>query len=235
MSARFRWVDLLDKPRGDDNDASPYLGTSLEDGVLCHRWFDGTSLPVLAGGAGDDDGDDDDDGGEDDDDDGSDVDDESNKDGKKKASQPSTNRAHRQAARFRIEAKTERERADTAEGRADAAEERADALLVELAFTRAAGDRFADSDAAWKLINRKLIKIDDDGEVSGVDEAIDALIESHPFIERADDDETPSKKNDDNPFRSLTSGSPMRGKRRPTSDQPSAAKLAAKYPALRNR
>ena len=262
--SKFRWTDILDsldKPTGDaapEVDA-PYLGTSLEDGVLCHRWLDGTSLPVLAGGAGDDDDDtnDDDDSGDDDDDDDDDGDDESDdaddksKGKKKKAKdddddnestltnkqRANLHRSARQAARHRIEAKTERARADTAEERATEAEERADALLVELAFTRAAGDRFADADAAWKLINKKLITVDDDGEVSGVDEAIDALIESHPFIVTADDDDKPSKKkkDDDNPFQSLASGSQMRGKKRPVTATTSEASLAKKYPALRNR
>jgi hypothetical protein len=238
--SRFRWVDLHDQAEGNASpheDTTPYLGTTLEDDVLRHRWLDGTTLPVIAGGAGDNDDDDDndDDGdGDDDSDDNADNDDSDDEDddepskGKSLTSKQRANlrRASRQAAKFRIEAKTER-------ARADAAEERERTLLSEIAFARAAGDRFADADAAWKLVDRKLITIDDEGEVSGVDEAIEALIESHPFIV-SDDDEKPSKKGD-NPFRPSSSGSTMTGKRRPIPAAPSEATLAKKYPALRNR
>ena len=101
----------------------------------------------------------------------------------------------------------------------------------ELAFIRAAGQQFADLDAAWKLIDRKLITISDDGEVNGANDAIDALIDRHPFIVTTDADEKHAK--DDNPFRPTTSGSPMTGKKRPVTSEPSAATLAKKYPALR--
>lgn len=108
---------------------NPYLGTTLINGVLCHRWFDGTVIQILAGGAGDDDGDGDGDGADDDadgdddgdkdGDDGDDDDDDKTK-GKKKSGKkiddddddddkgktPSERRAWRQAADRRIKLRT---------------------------------------------------------------------------------------------------------------------------------
>ena len=232
--SQFRWADILealDKPTGEDAAPeidAPYLGASLEDGVLCHRWLDGTVLPVLSGGAGDDDDDSDDS-----DDEGSDDDDDDEGDGNEGDDDESTlthkqmanlRRSSRQAARFRIAAKNERA------AHVETTTERDD-LKRELAFTRAAGHRFADLDAAWKLVDKKLIKIDDDGEVNGANDAIDALIDSHPFIATTDADEKHAK--DDNPFRPTTSGSPMTGKKRPVAATTSEATLAKRYPALR--
>jgi hypothetical protein len=55
---------------GNDITEPIYMGTGLVNGVLCHRWLDGTILPLLSGGDGEGDGDD---GGDDGDgDDGSD-------------------------------------------------------------------------------------------------------------------------------------------------------------------
>ena len=139
--SQFRWADILealDKPTGEDAAPeidAPYLGASLEDGVLCHRWLDGTVLPVLSGGAGDDDDDSDDS-----DDEGSDDDDDDEGDGNEGDDDESTlthkqmanlRRSSRQAARFRIAAKNERA------AHVETTTERDD-LKRELAFTRAA-------------------------------------------------------------------------------------------------
>ena len=59
----------------NDND-NVYMGIAFCNGVLCHRWLDGTTLPVLTGGDGDgDDGGDGDGDGDSDGDDGDDSDD----------------------------------------------------------------------------------------------------------------------------------------------------------------
>lgn len=67
----------------NDSDNSNYLGVSLLNGCLVHRWLDGTVIPVLTGGDGDDDGGDGDgdDGGDDSDDDSGDADDDDTGDG----------------------------------------------------------------------------------------------------------------------------------------------------------
>jgi hypothetical protein len=96
-----------------------------------------------------------------------------------------------------------------------------------------AGHQFADPDAAWKLADQSSMTIDDDGEVTGVEEAIEALVAEHPFIVGVANSDEPTMKEDSNPFFSpASSGTPMAGKRRPRSE-PSAAALAKKYPALR--
>jgi len=74
-------------PQSAIDAASTYMGTVLVNGILCHQWLDGTLLPLLAGGAGDDDGGDDDDGdgdGDADSDDGDDDGDEDDDDAKAK-------------------------------------------------------------------------------------------------------------------------------------------------------
>lgn len=108
--------------------ANPYLGTTLINGVLCHRWFDGTVLQIFAGGAGDaddsgggddgdadgDDSDDDTDGDDDDEDDDpknkkkKDDEDDDDDDGEK-GKTASERRAYRQAASRRIALRTEKE------------------------------------------------------------------------------------------------------------------------------
>jgi len=125
--------------------ASIYMGTVLVNGVLCHRWLDGTLLPLLAGGAGDDDGGDDGDGdddgaGDDGDDEGDGDDDAKNKkksakdddddddddDDLSKHKSASVRRAYRQATERRIALRDER----TAHA---ATKERETALIAEVA------------------------------------------------------------------------------------------------------
>jgi len=128
--------------------ASIYMGTVLVNGVLCHQWLDGTLLPLLAGGAGDDDGgdnDDDDgdgDGDKDDSDDSDDGDGDDDAKGKKKSAKDdddddddddlskhksaSVRRAYRQATERRIALRDER----TAHA---ATKERETALIAEVA------------------------------------------------------------------------------------------------------
>ena len=247
MSGQFRWGDLLDHDSTEREAA--YLGTTTDDDdQRVHYWDDGTTLPVLAGSASDGTDDDPDDfETEDDTEEGADLDadetdDEDDEDaadahkGKRRSPKPaSVRRAHRQAARFRIDAKEQRERADSAEAR-----ERT--LRLEIAFTRAAGLRFVDGDAAWKLVDRSLLVLGEDGTVTGTDAAIAKLTDAYPFLTQTDDegddsdDDRPGK--DRNPFHT-TSGTPMAGKRaahqRIAGDHTSAAVLAKKYPVLHGR
>ncbi|MGD9998013.1 MAG: hypothetical protein AB7L17_16915 [Ilumatobacteraceae bacterium] len=199
-----------------------YLDLVHIDGRPHHRWTSGVVLPVLHGSADDDDDDDDDD-----------------ERTSPVPSKPSERRAHKQAGKYRLRAKQRTAERDAAIQRAEEAEAREAALRVELAFLRTAADKFADPGAAWKLLDRSKVTVTDDGTVEGLDEAVQATLEAHPFAARADDagedDADGSTRPGDNPFRSRTSGRPMtRGKQlRPhgTTD----AKLRTKYPALRNR
>jgi len=203
-------------------------------GRLHWRWSDGTTLPVLSGSADDvnddqsDDPDDDaaDDSGDDLTDDTDDDDDE------EQPSEKSANKAHRDAARYRVRARERTKERDAAIARAERAEAERDALRGEIAFERAAGSTFLDTGAAWKLADRSLIKLADDGSVEGMDEAIADLVERQPFLLRPDDRE-PTKRERD-PFSASRSGRPMSKARRPKPGYDKAA-LSKKYPALRDR
>lgn len=135
-------------------------------------------------------------------------------------------RPERQAAAYRVqrnEARRDR----------DALQTERDELRVELAFTRAAGSRFVDLDAAWKLLDRAQVSIDVDGTPIGVQEAVDGIAEAHPFL-LTPDAEPPEKETD--PFKTATgrsSGRVMNGKKKPLNTGLSRSALEQKYPALR--
>lgn len=106
-----------------------------------------------------------------------------------------------------------------------------DEAKVELAFVKAVGRRFADVDAAFKLLDKSAIEVAKDGEISGLDEAIDALAESNPFLLTGDDETE-----DEDPFkatRSRTSSRKFNGPRRPTTTGLDRAALQRKFPSLR--
>lgn len=194
-------------------------------GRLHWRWSDGRMLPVLSGSADDDadaDGDppDDLDNATDDDTD------------EEQPSEKSANKAHRDAARYRVQRNELRVTVTELTERAERAEAERDALRCEIAFERAAGSTFLDTGVAWKLADRKLIKLADDGSVEGMDEAIADLIERQPFLLRPDDAE-PTKHERD-PFSASRSGRPMGKARQPKPGYDKAA-LSKKYPALRDR
>ncbi len=145
MSGQFRWGDLLDNDTTEREAA--YLGTTADDDdQRLHYWDDGTTLPVLAGSASDDT---DDDPGDDEDldaDNGGDDDEDEQHDPSRPTPKPaSTNRAHRQAARFRIDAKEQRERADSAETRAG----------TPMAGKRAVNQRIAGDHTAAAVLAKK--------------------------------------------------------------------------------
>ncbi len=196
----------------------------LVSGRLHWRWPDGSTLPVLSGSGDDDDTSDDDaddvEGGDEDDDD------------EEQPSEKSANKAHRDAARYRVRARERTEERDAAIARAERAEAERDALRGEIAFERAAGSTFLDTGAAWKLADRSLIRLADDGSVEGMDDAIADLIERQPFLLRPDDPE-PTKPERD-PFTAARSGRPMAKARLPKPGYDKAT-LSKKYPALRDR
>lgn len=207
----------------------------LVGGRLHWRFPDGSTLPILSGSDGTDDDDDD----QDDDDneppagpDDSTDDDTEEDDEEEQPSEKSANRAHRDAAKYRVQRNELRVSLAEMTERAEQAEAERDAIQGELAFERAAGDTFIDTSAAWKLANRAFIKLADDGSVEGMDEAIADLIERQPFLVRPDDE--PDKKREPNPFTASRSGRPV-GNARPPKPGYDRASLAKKYPALRNR
>lgn len=129
-------------------------------------------------------------------------------------------RPERQAARYRVQ-------------RNQARIERDEARL-ELEFTRAAGGRFVDAHAAFKLADPSILSLDPDGTPVGIEEAIEALAEANPFL-LTPDEEPPKKETD--PFATASgrsSGRVMNGKRKTTLNTDlSRAALEAKYPALK--
>lgn len=197
-------------------------------GRMHWRWPDGRTLPVLSGSA-----DDDDDNDADDADDTANTDDnDDDTDEEVQPSEKSANKAHRDAARYRVQRNELRVTVTELTERAERAEAERDALRGEIAFERAAGSTFLDTGAAWKLADRKLIRLADDGSVEGMDEAIADLIERQPFLLRPDDAE-PTKHERD-PFSAARSGRPM-GKARQLKPGYDKSTLSKKYPALRNR
>jgi hypothetical protein len=193
-----------------------------------HRWTDGTALPVLLGF-----------------DDEGEVDDEEHEEQEQDdedEEEPPKTRPERQAAQYRTQRNTARK--ERAELRTEVyelkeqlkeAEEKGtgderDALRIELAFARAAGGQFIDADAAWKLADRALMSVSDDGSVTGAEEAVEALAEANPFLLTPAPD---GKTKDRNPFNEpSSSGRNMNGKKKPQ-DAYDLTALQKRYPALR--
>lgn len=192
-----------------------------------HWWSDGTRLPVLVGFDGDGEEDeeqaDTDDDGKDDGDIAASEDDDAEEDleDPRKIKDPKRARSARQAAQYRTQRnKARRER---------------DELRMEVAFLRAAGAQFVDTTAAWKLADRSMLTVNDDGTVTGADEAVEALAESQPFLLAPAPDDKPTK--DRNPFKEASAPvRKMNGKKQPLSSETYDVKrLEAKYPAMRGR
>jgi hypothetical protein len=71
-----------------------------------------------------------------------------------------------------------------------AAEQRAQDLAIRLSVERAARKLgFIDEDDAYRLIDRKAVELDDDGEPTNVDALLTALAKSKPHLVKADGDE----------------------------------------------
>lgn len=74
-------------------------------------------------------------------------------------------------------------RAEQAEQQATAAQERANAALRRAAVVSAAGAAGAvDADAVFALLSKDAVTIGDDGQVTGAEEAVKALLESKPYL-----------------------------------------------------
>ncbi len=185
-----------------------YLG--ILDGE--HRWDDGTRLPLLYGfdDPDDDEPDEDDDTGDDGDEDDPIPDDKTIKD-------PIRARSARQAARYRNQ-------------RNDARAER-DEARMEVAYLRAANGQVVDTAAGWKLLDKSLIVVNDDGTIDA-EAAVNSLIVDNPFLEISE----PEAKEPANPFRtaSTSSGRSMNSRKKNTNAHDTRA-LEQKYPALRGR
>lgn len=69
------------------------------------------------------------------------------------------------------------------EAELQAANTRLQELQIQIAVERAATKAgIVDSDAAYKLIDRSKVKVNNEGQVEGIDEAIKSLVESKPYL-----------------------------------------------------
>ena len=126
--------------------------------------------------------------------------------------------------RLSDEAAAHRVRAKKAEEALTTATATIQELRLHNAFMRAALPLVDDLDAAWKLADHSLVKIDDDGNDTGMDTMITAALRNYPYLERvADTVPLP-----------VSGGAPANG-RRSNPNSGNAAFLEKKYPALRRR
>jgi hypothetical protein len=94
--------------------------------------------------------------------------------------------------------KSEAERATTRaaeeEQKRVAAEQRAQDLLIRLSVERAAGKLgFHDTDDAYRLIDRKAVELDDDGEPTNVEKLLADLAKAKPHLVKSEDGEKPTR------------------------------------------
>lgn len=104
-------------------------------------------------------------------------------------------------------------------------------LRIENAFLRNTKFQWKNPKAALKLADLTDVEINDDGEVEGLDDALEALAKSDPYLlaekgKQGDDDD----EDDDDKPKAKRTGQPT-GKSK--KGQPNRDKLIAKYPALR--
>lgn len=126
--------------------------------------------------------------------------------------------------RLSDEAAAHRVRAKKAEEALTTATATIQELRLHNAFMRAALPLVDDLDAAWKLCDHSLVKVDDEGNVAGMDTMITAALRAYPYLERvADTVPLP-----------VSGGAPANG-RRGNPNSGNAAFLEKKYPALRRR
>lgn len=80
-------------------------------------------------------------------------------------------------------------KATEAEQKLAAAEQRAADLALQITVERAAGRLgFHDPDDAYRLIDRRAVELDDDGEPKNVDALLTALAKAKPHLVKADGD-----------------------------------------------
>ena len=147
---------------------------------------------------------------------------------------PKLQKLSRESARYRTEAKAERERADAAEARVQTLLSQ---RMEDRFFVSAAG-KVTDIEAAWKLADKASITMQDDGTIVGTDEAVAAVIERYPALVTGAADDT----DDEGDFVPDafgsgfgTGGLPHSGRpngKKPDNKSTSDAILAKKYPAL---
>lgn len=112
-----------------------------------------------------------------------------------------------------------------------------DALRIQAEFFKHAARDVVDLDAAMKLADLSAVTINDDGNVTGMADAVAEVCRQYPFL--ADDpdawDEDPRTRTTDVPAESGSGGSPS-NRRRPAGGRSNTPKaLMEKFPALYDR
>ncbi len=110
---------------------------------------------------------------------------------------------------------------------------------MEVAFLRAAWGKVSDPETAWKLAAKDGITVTDEGDVSGVDEALAALLDRYPYLsptesEPVDDDTKVLQEK----FPALKPTSPSGRQdagRKTQLPNATLGKLVKQFPALRSR
>lgn len=96
--------------------------------------------------------------------------------------------AKEQADNEKSELEKAREAAQKAESDRQAALARANDRLIRAEVKSIAADlNIVDGDAAYALMSRGEVEVDDDGNVSGVKEALEALVKTKPYLVKAGD------------------------------------------------
>lgn len=105
---------------------------------------------------------------------------------------------------------------------------------LELAFLRDNTYTWRNPATALKLADLSKVEVDDDGEVTGLKAALDALAKSDPYLLKSsdqDDDDKDKDKDDDQKPRGST-GSPNNRNRSGGTDK---KKLVSRFPSMRTR
>ena len=153
-------------------------------------------------------------------------------------SNPRIKKLSEEAKRHRLAAKAEKDRADAAEAAlaASQGDGTVRALRIELAATKAnltRAEPFKDLEAAMAMVDLSAVKVDDDGKVSGLDDALDYVAKRYPYM--VDDSGTaPRPPADDDDTIRRPSGRQTNGSKAPSNGL-NRTTLEAKFPALRRR
>ena len=105
-------------------------------------------------------------------------------------------------------------------------------LRIQLAFVSNTKHQWKDPEAALKLADLSDVEIDDDGQVEGLDEALEELAKSKPYLlaeSKSEDDDEDDEDGDDKRKRRRKVGQPTGGRKK---GNPNRDSLVKKYPAL---
>lgn len=111
---------------------------------------------------------------------------------------------------LKLSAMTEKERSDAELAEAREARERAEVLaseatskaneaLLKSAVVNAAAGRFENAEAAYMLLDKSGLKISEDGGVEGLDDALESLLATYPFLKKGGQSSVVSATNPEQP------------------------------------